>query len=411
MRKILISPLGSGPLQGDKAQRVYRTATYHIEDQPYDSSFVASVLYEHIGLDDIIFIGTVKSMWEEVYRFFCEKRGVALDESLWLDLAQQIDDLNHTSDPTSLDLRPVEALIGDRSRCLLIHYGLTEDELWSNFDTVIQLISTLDNGDEVHIDITHSFRSLSLFLFLVMTFISDLSDKQIQIGGIYYGMLDVSRELGYAPIVNLKSFFDLTQWTKGAHSLKNFGNGYLIADLLHQMGKPRLAAQLKKFSDVVNLNYLDAIKIETQRLKTALKQSPAVGPFKYLQPVLDDFIHRFDPHGSAAQFQLELAGWYFENRRYATGYIVLQESILTYLCESKQLDPIKKENRDLMKDVLWKQRNTELGQIYAKITPIRNDVAHPNRGRSKSQTRYVAENVEQAYQRFETVKRLISSHS
>ena len=76
MAKILISSLGVGGRfkNQDKPDREYRTTCYQIENKSYPKSiFMASVLYEHFDLDGIIFIGTVKSMWEEVYRFFCEK--------------------------------------------------------------------------------------------------------------------------------------------------------------------------------------------------------------------------------------------------------------------------------------------------------------------------------------------------
>lgn len=57
MAKILITPLGAGA-----ANREYRKATYKLDEQQYESSFIASVLYKHLQLDGIIFIGTIKSM-------------------------------------------------------------------------------------------------------------------------------------------------------------------------------------------------------------------------------------------------------------------------------------------------------------------------------------------------------------
>jgi hypothetical protein len=68
MAKILISSLGAGRLTGENENSVreYSTVKYQIDNQEYEDSFVASALYKHLKLDDIIFIGTVKSIWEEV---------------------------------------------------------------------------------------------------------------------------------------------------------------------------------------------------------------------------------------------------------------------------------------------------------------------------------------------------------
>ena len=76
MAKILISSLGAGSVTGvtENSIRKYRTTTYRIDGKDYQDSFVASVLYKHLKLDGIIFIGTVKSIWEEVYSFFYQER-------------------------------------------------------------------------------------------------------------------------------------------------------------------------------------------------------------------------------------------------------------------------------------------------------------------------------------------------
>jgi hypothetical protein len=82
MAKILISSLGAGRPTGanEDSVREYRTAKYKIENQEYEDSFVASALDRHLKLDGIIFIGTIKSIWEEVYRSFYEsKNGQSLE--------------------------------------------------------------------------------------------------------------------------------------------------------------------------------------------------------------------------------------------------------------------------------------------------------------------------------------------
>jgi CRISPR-associated Csx2 family protein len=387
MAKILISALGTGPLNRNaEAARSYRTAKYKLEEREYENSFIAAVLYQHLELDGIIFIGTVKSMWEEAYRFFCEQNSIEPDQDYYFSLAETIDNLNYQSPLDSIDLSRIEKVLGDNSHCIKIKYGLDDGELWDNFEAIIRVLENLNDGDEIYIDITHSFRSTSMFMFLIMTFINELAaDRNIEIKSIYYGMLDVIRELQYAPVVNLQPLFDLTKWVKGAYTLKNFGDGELISQLLQAQGEEKIAGQIKELSDAININYLTAIKEKSTVLdnslidRTTSNPFPSSNPFKYLQGVLEKFVKQFRRREeNESDFQLRLAQWYFKNRRFAAGYITLTEAILTYLCEVNNLDSKSKRNRDNMKDMLHQKsyKTTNLAQIYFEVNKIRMSAAH-----------------------------------
>ncbi|MDJ1168903.1 TIGR02221 family CRISPR-associated protein [Roseofilum sp. BLCC_M154] len=381
MAKILISSLGAGSLdRNNAAARAYRTAKYRMNDsdKDYEKSFIASVLYEHLELDGIIFIGTVKSMWEEVYRAFAQETGKDFHEDEWIGLAEQIEKLDLNSSLDSLDLSPVETVLGDRSKCILIKYGLNEAELQENLDRIFKIVDYLEAGDELYIDITHSFRSLSIFLFIVLIFLNDLEqERNIKIKGVFYGMLDVIREVGHAPVVDLKSLFDLTQWIKGAYSLKEFGNGYLISQLLDEQGETELANRIEALSEAININYVPTIRERSIDLKTSLKSQGLSSPFKHLRNILEKFTQQFSKRSEPESvFQLKLAKWYFDNKRYATGYITLAEAIITYLCEQHEQDIRSESARNKMKTLLHENSHTALAKLYFKVNPTRNAIAH-----------------------------------
>ncbi|WP_219723465.1 TM1812 family CRISPR-associated protein, partial [Fischerella thermalis] len=69
-----------------------------------------------------------------------------------------------------------------------------------------------------------------------------------------------------------------------------------------------------------------------------------------------------------SEYQLELAGWYFDNQRYATGYITLAEAIITYLCEIERRDIKNRNTREEMKNLLHNRdiKNSKLAQLYFK---------------------------------------------
>ncbi|CDM96288.1 MAG: TIGR02221 family CRISPR-associated protein [Limnospira sp. PMC 1291.21] len=381
MAKILISSIGTGPSTiTEQKIRQYKTAKYEIDGKYYESSFIASVLYQHLKIDEVILIGTVKSMWEAVYEQFCQDRNIEIDFEYYIQLSEIVESANHKSDLNSIQLGKLEKSLGDKSKCIAIKYGLNEREIEENFKRVVELIDVLQSGDELYIDITHSFRSLSLFLFLVLTFINDIaSELNVSIKGVYYGMLDISRELNYAPIVNLQSLFDITRWIKGGYSLQNFGNGYLIASLLAEQGEKSLANSISKLSDTLNLNYIPTLRQNATDLKRELDETTTQTPLQYLKPELERFVKRFSRQNIPdSELQLDLARWYFQNKRYATGYIALVESIITYSCEVQNIQDIANhQEREKGKNLLSNKKNTALGELYfKKVNPIRKAIAH-----------------------------------
>ena len=71
--------------------------------------------------------------------------------------------------------------------------------------------------------------------FIMSEFISNASGKELNIQGVYYGMLEYSGENnGITPIVNLAIFFKLLRWSKAIRELKTYGNAKEILTLLKQ---------------------------------------------------------------------------------------------------------------------------------------------------------------------------------
>ncbi|WP_030008166.1 TIGR02221 family CRISPR-associated protein [Picosynechococcus sp. NKBG042902] len=415
MAKILISPVGVGGRfkNPESLDREYQEAQYRIDGKEYTSRFTASALCQHFQLDGIIFIGTVRSMWEEVYRYFSEEvnlrqsgNQIQFDEDYWYSLATQIDGLDHRSDLSELDLARVNEVLGDRSKCILVKYGLDNEELWNNFNLIFEIINFLDDGDEIYIDITHSFRSLPLFLFLIINFIKDLPrEKNIHIAGIYYGMVDVVREMQnihgekFAPIVNLQPFFDLTEWIKGSYIFNTYGDGKLIANLLKEQS-PEISANIQDLSEAINMGMAPAIRKQATALQknlnaennevdtTKLEQSP----FKYIKADLESTCERFVKRELECQFQLRLADWYFQNGRYSSAYLYLAESLVTYACEKENSQRVEADQKSLYSEEFRDKNKREyiyrggenrygnfdrsLSKLYNKVSKIRNRIAH-----------------------------------
>ena len=83
MSKVLLSFLGTGA----KNERVYKTLNYKFDSgESYDTSFMADALATYYGIDKIILVGTVKSMWEEAYSVFSIKHNLPIEDDDLLDI-------------------------------------------------------------------------------------------------------------------------------------------------------------------------------------------------------------------------------------------------------------------------------------------------------------------------------------
>ena len=378
MSKVLISFLGTG----SQTNGSYRKAEYRITSPTdnatqmvYETSFVADALATHYGVDKIILIGTVKSMWDEVYYSFCTRNKVVVDDTYHEHLFDTCQEAKYDSPLELPDIERLEAALGKGSHVVLVRYGLNEEELNFNIAQVLSVEQYLHSGDELIVDITHSFRSLPMLLMNTLIYLKNVSNKKINISHITYGMLDITRELGYTPVIDLKKVMDVNEWISASYSFMEFGNAYKIAKLLEADNSKSQANVLRDFSDVKNLNDIQAIENQVQRLKSVAKLSPIAEIT--VRPVISNITHTLSNAGSHSEFQFRLAYWHYSIHNYASAYITLVEAIITYVCEQEGLDYSNKDQRDNAKDTLMKNKDyRDLKKIYEPVNRNRKRIAH-----------------------------------
>ena len=369
-RKILISFLGTGP----GVNREYSKVSYLFDKNEYVSSFVTTVIAEHLKIDNIIIIGTVRSMWEELYRHYIAKNNLIIDEEYYVNLGDAVCNSNHLTRLDSFSIDTIEKVIGGRSKCVLIPYGLNRDEPIEIFRRISSAIdSVVDEGDEIILDITHSFRSLPLYSTSVINYLNEVLGKKVSVNKVVYGMLDVRSEFeGKVPIIDISTTLELANWSKAAYSFKEYGKGYLLADLIDN----EKSNAIRNFSDALGINYLAEIKTRLTNFKD-LAESDMNNEFSnwLLPSVLNEFVDRLHKVGNKHYlFQLELAKWHMEKRNYASSYIVLLESIVSYVCELENLDWKIFKNREIAKTKIINYK--DLFKIYQKVNLIRKNIAH-----------------------------------
>jgi len=384
MAKVLISFLGVGSFE-DKEKRIYRTAEYHLGKEPLEKcSFIAAALSDYYKVDEIIILGTVHSMWEEVYRWFGEKKD-SISEEIYMEISDACKNADYKSDLSIRHKTEIEEALGKNSHVIPIKYGITEDEIQENINIILKLEDYLRKGDELIVDITHSFRSLPLFIMNLLIYLQNVSRLNVKISHIHYGMLDVYNELKFVPIVDLISVLKINEWISGAYAFENFGNAYKISELVKSENR-QVAEILNRFSDLMNLNYLSGIQNQNRFLSSIKNEKyETLMPQLIITPIIENFIKKFRfSEKQQYRFQFNVAQWQLEHKNYAASYISLTESIITYICEKNDMDWDKKDNRDKAKYELGRNESAQsnlkfdlkLVDTYNKIKDVRNCIAH-----------------------------------
>ena len=403
-KKVLIAGIGGGK---NKDTGTYRVANYKIENKIYEQrSFITSALEEHYGIDKTIFIGTAGSMWDNLYEFYSKKYQKNYDENYHLDLMAVTDNATMDTDINSLNLTKFNETFKDKILGIVTKYGMNELEIFENFNLIIKLQDELEDGDEVYLDITHSFRSNAFWMFLVMNYLTDVQDKNITVKAISYGMLEAQKD-GVAPVVDLNAFYKILQWIKGANNLKNYGNSYLIEENIEN---EKLSKKLKNFSDALNMNYIGSLRQSINSLKKLEDDIDNLeGPAKLIIPkVIKDFMDRFASEDKDYLFQAKLTKWHFEQKRYAMAYININESIIGFILDTLELPLLtgdrKKDENKLAKDwlnmIISRHENNktypnfkvdkdnielyEYIKIFEHSRRVRNEIAHSIGGKDSA---------------------------
>lgn len=250
--------------------------------------------------------------------------------------------------------------------------GESEQELWQIFDRVLERINP---KDEIIFDITHSFRSIPLVAMIILNYAKFV--KQCNIGGIYYGAVEAlcpPQELAkmpmedrQCPIFNLTPFVELLDWTVGIDKFISTGDVRQIGLLIEKeqqrfgrLGDKDRSAFFKHFKSSL-YSYVSSVatcrgkSISTSSLdlKSKLEEiidSPELVHIKPIKPLLEEMRSEFkDYSNNEHKNMLKVVKWCCEHNLIQQGITILQEGMITFLCEKYNLDP---EDIDLDREII-----------------------------------------------------------
>ena len=405
VKRVLITSIGGGNIEtseGKMELKKYHNTVYNINNKKYKiTTYMPKVVEEEFEVDKTIIIGTTGTMWDNVYSQYCIKNGKEIDETY----VKNLRDIERESDKNTpiedLNINKFNEEFGNSVKGIVIKYGLNREEIFENFNSIIQLEEEFNDKDEyeVILDITHSFRSTAFWMFLVMTYLTDVSNKNIKIIEVTYGMHEITRKNDdSSPIILLNSFLEILNWIKGASELKQYGNSYYILENLkgNKDIPKEIEKELENFSNAMNMNYVGSLLESLDKLADLEKDKKLdsiVGPAKHIIPdVLRKFIYDFDIRESNDNrrkylLQATLAKWHFEQKRYAMAAININESLANYVANSLNLreedstkfDP-NSEAKNWLRDLYNLDNINDTYKMYAEVyhhtRRIRNEIAH-----------------------------------
>jgi hypothetical protein len=162
-----------------------------------------------------------------------------------------------------------------------------------------------------------------------------------------------------------------------------------------------------EISESISMNYLVDLRKQIKTLKSYLKKKEKlIGVVQYMTPALQDFVNQFTNLEDEAVFQLDIAKWYFANKRYTNGYICLVESIITKLCNVYGLDIKEFSHREKMKKLLSKEEFysyipvlRKIQKVYKSCKKIRNNIAHASYNENKTNCKEDIKYVDKYYKK------------
>lgn len=228
-----------------------------------------------------------------------------------------------------------------------IEDGKDDAQMWELFEVIFK---QLEEGDHLYLDITNSFRYLPMLLIVLVNYAKLL--KNVKVEAIFYGNYEaIDKETKIAPIMDLLPLSSLQDWTSAASDYLQYGQ----VDKLHALSNQSLAPILRnpatRTKDTQSLRkFVNSLKetvderitcrgrkiVESKKVKYLEEKAneiqdvtlPQLRPvFEKIKDSLKDFDIKENVYNS-----LVAAKWCFSNKLYQQATTLLEEGLITILC-------------------------------------------------------------------------------
>lgn len=348
-RDVLLYPLGE--------IKEYEEITYVYNSKRYKTKLPVLWLAEEIGnIKHIAFIITTKTE-KDYYPLFeklCESLlAKNIEEIFTSEEIRQFKRKDNFKKDQEVFVNKINAVNNNKFEYEFI--TINENDLVS-FIKDLKTFLQKHEDTTLHIDITHAYRFIPMFITIVVSLLKN-SGINIKIGEILYafGTADENK------IISLKDYFNVLGWSHGIYSFKTSANIIPIAENLKKYHID-ISNVMNTLQSALDMNLASEIKKSLTELNERF-QANIDGDEVFKELVLDEIkslLSEFNLAGSQSDFELSLAKWHLENKRYLHGYTALIEAMITKLCEEYGFETNKREYREQAKCICLSIRSENL---------------------------------------------------
>ncbi|WP_288800746.1 TIGR02221 family CRISPR-associated protein [uncultured Fibrobacter sp.] len=287
--------------------------------------------------------------------------------------------------------------------------SFSEEAFWSLFNKINEQI---EPNDEIYLDFTSGFRSLSMFGMVLLTYLKNT--KNVSIGEIYYGAFEklgpvpkvkeMPVEERNAPVLKLKEFSTIMDFSNAANAFVNYGNGRQLCDAIQQWTNtnrahkidPELTKNLQDLANVIkkmtdDLQTCRGYEICTpsdtgalSKLQQWVEQNSKTTQYRALGPIVDSIQEKYQEfsNNNGVLNGFKAAKWCLEHGMYQQSVTFFQESIVTHYTKKVGMIPEAKDHRKVIELFLTDPKNGEDSKWKVEFKELENDgflfVDNPN---------------------------------
>ena len=321
--------------------------------------------------------------------------------------------------------------------------GKSTEEMWELFEVIY---SQLQEGDELYLDITNSFRYLPMLLVVLVNYAKML--KNVTVKAIFYGNYDARDKVSnVAPIMDFLPLSVLQDWTSATSDYLRYGQVEKLYDLSESSINPilkdpstrtddvkLLRAFVKRLKDLVGerITCRGLTIIENKNVGLLEKASKDIQEvtIPQLKPVFEKIKESLDIFGAKEDILncIKAARWCCDNKMYQQTTTLLEEGLITFLCCHFKLDYKEENFRNLMgqclraktrpnektvfndpalaeklldDSVIWE--NKQFVTSFQSIGKLRNDYNHAGFNKNPKEVKNIIDNVESLMDDIESI--------
>lgn len=316
--------------------------------------------------------------------------------------------------------------------------GRNEEEIWNIFE---KLYNDLQEGDELNFDLTHGFRYLPMLVLVLGNYAHQL--KHTEIKSITYGNWEARINNHEAPFVDITPFATLQNWTIAVHDYLSHGDATLLKTCSEKPLKAinrkayetngkvdedakalqNLSKWVDTFSENIRFNRGNEIIIGKE--SSLIKEYSNIDcdylrPLKPLLGKIKDSVADFEEN--SPKNMILAACLCIEYQNYPSAVSLLQEGVVSLLCEVYGIDILDKDQREIINKALRKKDrpddykptndsekekkideicqdeslNIHLVKAFAKLNEARNFVNHAGMKKKKYEAKAIRKHVKEA---------------